>query len=93
MVSMTGYGRASALYENLEISIEIHSVNRKALDANTIMPREWQLLEGSLLTILKEQVQRGRVVINIQAQFTSDSGSGDFDTKSIAGIFDQFKRL
>ena len=34
MYSMTGYGRASALYDNLEISIEVHSVNRKALDAN-----------------------------------------------------------
>ena len=93
MVSMTGYGRASALYENLEISIEIHSVNRKALDANTLMPREWQLLEGSLLTILKQHIQRGRVVINIQAQFTSDSGSGEFDTKSIGATFDQFKRM
>ena len=93
MYSMTGYGRASALYENLEISIEVHSVNRKALDANIIIPREWQLLEGSLLTILKEQVQRGRVVINVQAQFTSETGSVDFDTKGIAGIFNQFKGL
>jgi uncharacterized protein (TIGR00255 family) len=93
MYSMTGYGRASALHENLEISIEVHSVNRKALDANLIIPREWQLLEGPLLSILKEHVQRGRVVVNVQAQFTSDSGSGEFDTKGIASIFNQFKNL
>ena len=93
MYSMTGYGRASALYENLEISIEVHSVNRKALDANVLMPREWQLLEGSLVSILKEHIQRGRVVVNIQADFTSEGGSGDFDTKGVSEIFDQFKKL
>jgi uncharacterized protein (TIGR00255 family) len=93
MYSMTGYGRGSALHENLEISIEVHSVNRKALDANVLMPREWQLLEGSLLSILKEHIQRGRVVVNIQAQFSSEAGSGDFDTKGVSEIFSQLKKL
>ena len=93
MYSMTGYGRGSALHENLEISIEVHSVNRKAIDANVLMPREWQLLEGSLLSILKEHIQRGRVVVNIQAQFSSEAGSGDFDTKGVSEIFSQLKKL
>lgn len=93
MYSMTGYGRSSALYENLEISIEVHSVNRKALDANTTMPREWQLLEGTLLSILKEQVHRGRVMVNIQAQFSSDSGSAEFDAKTIRSTFYQFRTI
>lgn len=93
MYSMTGYGRASALYENLEISIEVHSVNRKALDAHITIPREWQLLEGSLLTVLKETVQRGRVMVNIQAQFSSDSGSAEFDTNTISSVFHQLKSV
>ncbi len=93
MYSMTGYGRGSALYENMEISIEVHSVNRKALDANVLIPREWQLLEGSLLSILKEHIHRGRVVINIQAQFSSDGSGGDFDTTGVSEIFSQFKKL
>ena len=57
------------------------------------MPREWQLLEGSLLSILKEHIQRGRVVVNIQAQFSSEAGSGDFDTKGVSEIFSQLKKL
>ena len=93
MYSMTGYGRASALYENLEINIEVHSVNRKALDANITMPREWQLLEGSLLPILKEKISRGRVMVTIQAQFTSDSGNGEFDTETINSLYDQFRSI
>ena len=93
MNSMTGYGRASALHENLEISIEVHSVNRKALDANVTMPREWQLLEGSLLPILKERVNRGRVMITITAQFVSDAGSGEFDTGTIKSLVSQFRSI
>ncbi len=93
MNSMTGYGRASALYENLEISIEVHSVNRKTLDANITMPREWQLLEGSLLPILKERVNRGRVMVTIQAQFVSDAGSGEFDTQTIKSLVGQFRTV
>ncbi|MDA0348049.1 MAG: YicC family protein [Verrucomicrobia bacterium] len=90
---MTGYGRSSALHGNLEITIEVHSVNRKALDANITMPREWQLLEGSLLRILKEKISRGRVVVTIQAQFTSDSGSGEFDKLTINSLYDQFRSI
>ena len=93
MYSMTGYGRASALYENLEISIEVHSVNRKSLDANVIIPREWQLLEGSLLSILKEHVQRGRVMVNIQAQFSSESSGGDFDTNTVGSTLNHLKEI
>ena len=93
MNSMTGYGRASALYENLEISIEVHSVNRKTLDANITMPREWQLLEGSLLPILKERVNRGRVMVTIQAQLVSDAGSGEFDTQTIKSLVGQLRTV
>ncbi|MBH55320.1 MAG: YicC family protein [Opitutaceae bacterium] len=93
MNSMTGYGRSSAQFQNLEISIEAHSVNRKSLDAITSIPREWQILEGGLLALLKKQINRGRVSINIQAQFGGDNGSEDFDTQAISGVFEQFKTV
>ncbi len=93
MYSMTGYGRGSALFDNLEISVEIQSVNRKNLDANVMMPREWQSLEGSLLSILKESVSRGRIVINIQVKASSDGGKKDFDFKTIAKLHGQLKEM
>lgn len=81
------------MYDNLEISFEVHSVNRKALDANFALPREWQMLEGSLLSTLKDFVQRGRVVVSIQAQFTSDSGSDEFDSTGINSLHGQLKKI
>ena len=93
MRSMTGYGRSSAQFENLEISIEVHSVNRKSLDLISSLPREWQIMEGGLLALLKKEINRGRVTINIQVHFGGENGSDDFDRQAISGFFEQFKAV
>ncbi len=93
MRSMTGYGRGSALYGNYEISVEVRSLNRKNLDAIVTLPREWQALEGRILSALKERVERGRVVIHVQAQLASDRGEEAFDSASIAILVEEFRAL
>lgn len=93
MRSMTGYGRGSALHENYEISVEVRSLNRKNLDAIVTLPREWQALEGRILSALKERVERGRVVIHVQAQLASDGGEEAFDSASIAILVEEFRAL
>ena len=93
MRSMTGYGRASALHGNYEISVEVRSLNRKNLDAVVTMPREWQALESMILTALKERVERGRVVINVQAQLASDREEEVFEKASIANLVEEFRAL
>lgn len=93
MRSMTGYGRGSALHGNYEISVEVRSLNRKNLDAIVTLPREWQALEGRILSALKERVERGRVVIHVQAQLASDRGEEAFDSASIAILVEEFRAL
>lgn len=93
MRSMTGYGRGSTLHRNYEISVEVRSLNRKNLDAIVTLPREWQALEGRILSALKERVERGRVVIHVQAQLASDRGEEAFDSASIAILVEEFRAL
>ncbi len=93
MRSMTGYGRASAIHENFQISVEVRSVNRKNLDAVVTMPREWQVLEGRILSALKERVERGRVVILVQAQPASERDEEAFESASIANLVEEFRTL
>ena len=93
MRSMTGYGRASALHENFQISMEVRSVNRKNLDAIVTIPREWQALEGSILSALKERVERGRVLILVQAQPAGDRDEEAFDSASVASLVEEFRTL
>jgi len=92
MKSMTGYGRASGHIGNLEITLELHSVNRKNLDCIINLPREWQCLEAALLKSVKQAVNRGRLAITVQAQPVSDGDSqGEFDLKTIRSLYSQLK--
>lgn len=93
MRSMTGYGRGSALHGNYDISVEVRSLNRKNLDAIVTLPREWQALEGRILSALKERVERGRVVIHVQAQLASDGDEEAFDSASVAILVEEFRAL
>ena len=90
---MTGYGRGSALHGIYEISVEVRSLNRRNLDAIVTLPREWQALEGRILSALKERVERGRVVIHVQAQLASERDEEAFDSASIAILVEEFRTL
>ncbi|HAV12111.1 MAG TPA: YicC family protein [Opitutae bacterium] len=74
MKSMTGYGSGSAeaTAQNLQIEVEITSVNRKTLDAFVSGPREWNGLDQKCTEWLKSSFQRGRV--NVQIKVTSTEG-------------------
>ena len=71
---MTGYGSGSAQVteQNLQIEVEITSVNRKTLDAFVTAPREWSGLDQKCTEWLKSNFQRGRV--NVQIKVTSTGG-------------------
>ena len=66
MKSMTGYGRCSVSDERLEITIEIHSVNRKNLDIAFSLPREWQGMERELSGVARKALLRGKVNVQVQ---------------------------
>ncbi len=72
---MTGFGRASAQDERLEITVEIFSVNRRNLELSISLPKEWQGMERELNEVLRQSAERGKVSVNIQAK-QHDAGEG-----------------
>lgn len=68
MKSMTGYGQASSRYHNLEISVEISSINRKNLEIFFILPKEWLGYEMPLTNRLREKIHRGKVTVTIRVK-------------------------
>ena len=61
--SMTGYGKALSTSENLDISIEIKSVNSRYLDFSPKIPRVLNTFDGELSKIIKLACIRGRVTL------------------------------
>ncbi len=63
--SMTGYGRGSCSGENSGVTVELRSVNHRYADLFLRVPREIYFFEDRIRRLLKKEVRRGRVEVNI----------------------------
>ena len=64
-MSMTGFGKAARSNANVEISVELKSVNHKYLDLTFKMPRIYSEFEFDLRSELQNNLSRGRIEILI----------------------------
>lgn len=66
MRSMTGYGRAAAVVEGRNVTVQVSSVNRKSLDLTIACPSEWESLEPAIGTAVRTSATRGKVHVDIE---------------------------
>ncbi len=77
MQSMTGYGKGQVSAGNLEIIIEIKSVNNRYLDILFRMPSMVSAFETDLRKLIKKSVNRGKVSVfaEIKQTLNNDNSS------------------
>ena len=63
--SMTGYGNASGTFEDMDISIELRSVNNRYLDCNIRIPRVYTAIEDPVKAVVQKYISRGKVDVYI----------------------------
>lgn len=61
--SMTGYGRAEKIIDNMDISVEIRSVNHRYFEFSSRTPRQFSFLDESLKKYISQRVGRGKVEV------------------------------
>ncbi len=66
MKSMTGYGRATSAIDNLSLTVQVSSVNRKTLDLTIGLPEEWESLEASIGEQVRRHATRGKVHVDLE---------------------------
>ena len=71
--SMTGYGRARAVLNKRDITVEIRSVNNRYLDCTVKMPRMYSFAEDAVRKHVQKAVSRGKVDVFI----TVDASAAD----------------
>jgi len=71
---MTGYGKAGCNFRNLNINIEIRSLNSKSLDLNIKLPGIFKEKENRIRTTISQLVERGKIDFLITIE-NSDAGS------------------
>lgn len=59
--SMTGYGRASKVFEQYEITVELRSVNHRFFEFSARIPRQFAFIEDKLKALYSSKISRGKV--------------------------------
>ena len=77
---MTGFGRATAIKDGREMTIELKSVNHRYLDLGFRMPRHIGFIEDTLRTALSKRLSRGHVDVYVNYRNTrQDARKVDID--------------
>ncbi len=68
ILSMTGFGRGTAVLNGREITVELRSVNSRYFEYSSRMPRTCSYLDSRLKKQLNERVTRGKVELSMTVQ-------------------------
>ncbi len=85
--SMTGYGRASYEHNDVQLTVEIKSVNHRYFDGSFRMPKALLSLEGDIKRAIQSHLLRGKVDLYVTIE-----GTG-FNSKKVTvdwELFDQY---
>ena len=84
--SMTGFGRGEAQGAQVQIEVEIRSVNQRFADVNTRLPAEYAGLEGAVVQAVKARVSRGKLDVAVRRATTRS----DSQVRADKALFDAY---
>ena len=75
LLSMTGYGKAVATYQDKTIHVEVKALNSKALDCSTRLAPVYREKEMEIRKAIQESVVRGKIDFSIwvEKEVSSDA--------------------
>lgn len=91
--SMTGFGKASFVYETKKIQVELKALNSKQLDLNLKLPAEMRHLEYDWRNIISGKLQRGKIELSLTISNTHEREGSVIDTTLAAYYLKQLKQL
>ena len=86
LLSMTGYGRASSVYNGKTITIEVRSLNSKFTDIRFKMPQTYKDKEVDMRRIILDKAERGKIDVNLDIK----SMNGDSEYALNQALFSKY---
>ncbi len=69
---MTGYGRSQQIVDNMNVTVEIKSVNHKYFEFNARVPRTFGFLEEKLKSFTQSYISRGKTECYVSIEMPED---------------------
>ncbi|MBQ6433444.1 MAG: YicC family protein [Bacteroidaceae bacterium] len=93
ILSMTGYGKASAEYCGKKITAEIKSVNSKALDLQTRIAPIYREKEMELRSIIAQQLERGKVDFSLYIERDDANAATPINRSVLKSYVEQIRSI
>ena len=90
---MTGYGKASAVYQDKKITAEVKSLNSKALDLSTRIAGSYREKEMEMRQMIAESVIRGKVDFSIWIERDEAADATKINPNIAAGCYRQIREI
>ena len=73
LMSMTGFGKREIENSDINISVEIKSINSRYLEVNHKIPRLFSEDEDAILGLIRKKLLRGKIILNISYTLLNDN--------------------
>ena len=91
--SMTGFGKSTLQLENKKITLEIKSLNSKAIDLNVRIPQAYREKELLLRKVISDRLERGKIDFTLTVENTSQSSATLINTAVVRGYMEQLQTI
>ena len=92
-MSMTGFGKKEAQYEDKHISIEVRSLNSKNVDINLRSPSYLRELDPEIRKELTLKMYRGKFDVNIYVEFNGETAPSKINSSAVKSYMKQLEGL
>lgn len=93
MLSMTGFGKSEAEYEQKKILIEIRTLNSKNIDLNFRTPHSYRDLESDLRKKVHQVLIRGKIDVYVFVDYTGVDHATTLNKSVIQGYLNQLQEI
>ncbi|MCQ2197252.1 MAG: YicC family protein [Bacteroidaceae bacterium] len=93
ILSMTGYGKASAVFQDKKITAEVKSLNSKALDLSTRIAPIYREKEMEIRSLISTNVERGKVEFNLWIEKDETATEVPLNGNLLGAYYRQIKQV
>ena len=91
--SMTGFGKSVSEIPGKKVTVEIRSLNSKALDLNLRLPYLYKEKELALRSDISKQIERGKIDLSVYSESTQESLPVAINKTLVKSYFKELKAI
>ena len=90
--SMTGFGSSQVQYNNIDIDIDLKTINNKYLDISINMPRDFDFLQEIIQQKIKAYIYRGKVIVKVNIKIQKENNL-EVDIERAKNFYDALNQI